>query len=117
MAPATASQVSHFSTFLRIYNFLLNFSFHRIFFLADTALCAGAEGRDACDGDGGGPLVCEQDGQWYQVCTSVHPSISFWDFIDLNLPHFRLVLSALASGVGGLECRACTPGYRASTPG
>ena len=52
--------------------------------LPDTALCAGAEGRDACDvsegdddddldhidyfqGDGGGPLVCEQDGQWYQV--------------------------------------------------
>ena len=52
--------------------------------LPDTAVCAGAEGRDACDvrnlktkkiflfkivlqGDGGGPLVCEQDGQWYQV--------------------------------------------------
>lgn len=35
--------------------------------LPDTALCAGAEGRDACDGDGGGPLVCEQAGQWYQL--------------------------------------------------
>lgn len=35
--------------------------------LPETAICAGAEGRDACDGDGGGPLVCEQDGQWYQV--------------------------------------------------
>lgn len=35
--------------------------------LPKTAICAGAEGRDACDGDGGGPLVCEQDGQWYQV--------------------------------------------------
>ncbi|KAF4526466.1 hypothetical protein B566_EDAN014078 [Ephemera danica] len=35
--------------------------------LPDTAICAGAEGRDACDGDGGGPLVCEDAGQWYQV--------------------------------------------------
>lgn len=35
--------------------------------LPDTAVCAGAEGRDACDGDGGGPLVCESEGQWYQV--------------------------------------------------
>ncbi|CAG0919908.1 unnamed protein product, partial [Notodromas monacha] len=32
-----------------------------------TTLCAGAEGNDACDGDGGGPLVCEKDGHWYQV--------------------------------------------------
>ena len=59
--------------------------------LPDTALCAGAEGRDACDvsqdfsllkgvlvtlktlfqGDGGGPLVCESEGQWYQVF--LHP--------------------------------------------
>ena len=44
----------------------LFFSSHFSFF-TDTALCAGAEHRDACDGDGGGPLVCEQDGQWYQV--------------------------------------------------
>jgi len=35
--------------------------------LPDTALCAGAEGQDACDGDGGGPLVCESGGQWYQM--------------------------------------------------
>ncbi|XP_037793116.1 serine protease 29-like [Penaeus monodon] len=35
--------------------------------LPTTALCAGAEGRDACDGDGGGPLVCEKEGHWYQV--------------------------------------------------
>lgn len=35
--------------------------------LPSTALCAGAEGRDACDGDGGGPLVCEKDQHWYQV--------------------------------------------------
>jgi len=35
--------------------------------LPETALCAGAEGRDACDGDGGGPLVCGKQGQWYQV--------------------------------------------------
>ena len=35
--------------------------------LPSTAICAGAEGRDACDGDGGGPLVCEHNGQWFQV--------------------------------------------------
>ena len=35
--------------------------------LPSSSVCAGAEGRDACDGDGGGPLVCQQAGQWYQV--------------------------------------------------
>ncbi|KDR12650.1 Serine proteinase stubble [Zootermopsis nevadensis] len=35
--------------------------------LPNTSICAGAKDRDACDGDGGGPLVCEQSGQWYQV--------------------------------------------------
>lgn len=35
--------------------------------LPTTAICAGAEGRDACDGDGGGPLVCEKEGHWYQI--------------------------------------------------
>lgn len=35
--------------------------------LPDTAMCAGAEGRDACDGDGGGPLVCRDGSQWHQM--------------------------------------------------
>ncbi|KAL0271283.1 UNVERIFIED_CONTAM: hypothetical protein PYX00_008423 [Menopon gallinae] len=49
--------------------------------LGNGTLCAGAQGRDACDhvpfiqiylltnsqGDGGGPLVCQKEGQWYQV--------------------------------------------------
>ena len=35
--------------------------------LPASSVCAGAEGRDACDGDGGGPLVCQQAGQWFQV--------------------------------------------------
>ncbi|XP_057368076.1 phenoloxidase-activating factor 2-like [Daphnia carinata] len=37
------------------------------FVLPPSSICAGAEGRDACDGDGGGPLVCEKEGQWFQV--------------------------------------------------
>jgi secreted trypsin-like serine protease len=32
-----------------------------------TNLCAGEEKNDACDGDGGGPLVCEKDQSWHQV--------------------------------------------------
>lgn len=35
--------------------------------LKQFVLRTGAEGRDACDGDGGGPLVCEKEGTWYQV--------------------------------------------------
>ena len=35
--------------------------------LPSSSVCAGAEGRDACDGDGGGPLVCQEAGQWYQL--------------------------------------------------
>ncbi|XP_063243651.1 phenoloxidase-activating factor 2-like isoform X2 [Bacillus rossius redtenbacheri] len=37
------------------------------YILPESTICAGTEGRDACDGDGGGPLVCERRGQWYQV--------------------------------------------------
>jgi secreted trypsin-like serine protease len=35
--------------------------------LPETTICAGAEGSDACDGDGGGPLVCEKNQTWYQM--------------------------------------------------
>jgi len=48
-------------------NGALQAQFGPAYSLPGTTLCAGAEGRDACDGDGGGPLVCEKDGQWYQV--------------------------------------------------
>ncbi len=39
------------------------------FRLAAGEVCAGGErGRDACDGDGGGPLVCQApSGRWYVV--------------------------------------------------
>uniref|UniRef100_A0A6I8R6X3 Prostasin n=1 Tax=Xenopus tropicalis TaxID=8364 RepID=A0A6I8R6X3_XENTR len=35
--------------------------------LTDTMLCAGYAkgGRDSCNGDVGGPLVCPKDGRWY----------------------------------------------------
>lgn len=48
-------------------NNALQAQFGPAYHLPDTAVCAGAEGRDACDGDGGGPLVCEKNGSWYQV--------------------------------------------------
>jgi len=48
-------------------NEALQAQFGPSYILPDSAVCAGAEGRDACDGDGGGPLVCENDGQWYQI--------------------------------------------------
>jgi len=48
-------------------NGALQAQFGPAYTLPSSAICAGAEGRDACDGDGGGPLVCEKEGQWYQV--------------------------------------------------
>jgi len=48
-------------------NEALQAQFGPSYILPESAVCAGAEGRDACDGDGGGPLVCEKSGQWYQV--------------------------------------------------
>jgi len=48
-------------------NGALQAQFGPAYVLPDTTICAGAEGRDACDGDGGGPLVCEKHGQWYQM--------------------------------------------------
>jgi len=48
-------------------NGALQAQFGPAYILPTTTICAGAEGRDACDGDGGGPLVCEKGGQWYQV--------------------------------------------------
>uniref|UniRef100_A0A6A7G7Y5 Titin-like n=2 Tax=Hirondellea gigas TaxID=1518452 RepID=A0A6A7G7Y5_9CRUS len=39
----------------------------KIFILPASSFCAGGEsGHDACQGDGGGPLVCEVDG-YYEV--------------------------------------------------
>lgn len=35
--------------------------------LPSSVVCAGTTGRDACDGDGGGPLVCEKNNHWYQI--------------------------------------------------
>ncbi|CAL1298488.1 unnamed protein product [Larinioides sclopetarius] len=45
----------------------LQLQFGSEFTLPGTSLCAGAEGRDACDGDGGGPLVCRKKSRWYQL--------------------------------------------------
>ncbi|XP_067004211.2 phenoloxidase-activating factor 2 [Anabrus simplex] len=40
----------------------------RYFTLHENNLCAGGEKDvDACTGDGGGPLVCEVDGRYFQV--------------------------------------------------
>lgn len=41
----------------------------RDFFLTPGELCAGGEqGKDACDGDGGAPLVCKSNsGHWHVV--------------------------------------------------
>merc|ERR1719309_775095 len=45
----------------------LKLQFGPTYTLPRTAICAGAEDHDACDGDGGGPLVCEHNEKWYQV--------------------------------------------------
>lgn len=36
-------------------------------YFIDSVLCAGAEMVDACQGDGGGPLVCGWNGKWHLV--------------------------------------------------
>ena len=37
------------------------------FNLDPSFICAGAPGKDACYGDGGGPLVCEYENRWRLV--------------------------------------------------
>ena len=41
----------------------------RNFRLSSSEVCAGGEeGKDACDGDGGAPLVCQsKDNRWHVV--------------------------------------------------
>lgn len=45
------------------------------FRLHDSEVCAGGEaGKDACDGDGGAPLVCQaQEGNWSAGNPTKHP--------------------------------------------
>jgi len=65
--------------------------------LHESEICAGGNGEDACDGDGGAPLVCEgASGRWYVVglvawgegcgkpgVPGVYTRISYFkDFID-----------------------------------
>ncbi|NXJ87243.1 CTR2 protein, partial [Trogon melanurus] len=35
--------------------------------IADSMVCAGADGASSCNGDSGGPLVCQKDGVWNLV--------------------------------------------------
>lgn len=67
----------------------------KIFILPASSFCAGGdEGNDACQGDGGGPLVCEDSG--YYELTGIAKLIclvfTFWT-TDLS----PMILSGLVS--------------------
>jgi hypothetical protein len=56
-------------------------------------MCAGGEGRDACQGFGGAPLVIRENGVYSQVSFVVELLITRW--VKKNSFHFRLGLCRL----------------------
>ena len=73
------------------------------FQLSRSELCAGGEkGKDACDGDGGAPLVCEaKSGRWYVV------GLVTWGVgcADQNVPGVYANVHSMLDFILEPECR------------
>ena len=73
----------------------------RNFNLHPGELCAGGEEKkDACDGDGGSPLVCQSKrGKWTVVGLGMTSHLSFVDQIQPN-DNFNKMYVPIFSGLG-----------------
>lgn len=63
----------------------------------ETMLCAGEDGKGGCRGDSGGPLACNERGQW------VLRGIVSWGHADCNADDYYTVFARVSSLIDWIE--------------